>query len=209
MPKDKIKMNKNKGFTLIELLVVISIIGLLASVLLVAVTKTRAKARDAKKMTDLKQISTAINLYYQTYGKMPNNYNCWNWSTNSPQLCVPDGQGNTVGTSGSCDAVVPGMPGADPDLGTINNLNTQAYINTMQQLVTAGILSAIPRSHGGPGYCYFDFGKGNNGAILMSKLEAAPLSITGLAPSCRPWTSIGATWCEQRSSLEFCMCNSY
>lgn len=164
-------------------------------------------------MTDLKQINTAINLYYQTYGKMPNNFNCWDWGTGTPQLCVPNAQGVTVGTSGSCDAPVPGMPGADPDPnvagGATNNLNTQAYIMSMQQLVTAGILSKVPRSDGGSGYCYFDFGKGNNGGILLTTLESTPPSVNGLVPSCRPWTSVGATWCEQRMSQEYCMCNSY
>ena len=57
-------MKKQKGFTLIELLVVISIIGLLASIVLVALAQGRAKARDAKRVADMKQIITALNFYY-------------------------------------------------------------------------------------------------------------------------------------------------
>jgi prepilin-type N-terminal cleavage/methylation domain-containing protein len=53
-----------KGFTLIELLVVIAIIGLLASIVLVSLNSARAKARDAKRVSELKQIQTAIELYY-------------------------------------------------------------------------------------------------------------------------------------------------
>lgn len=55
------------GFTLIELLVVISIIGLISSVLLVAVNSTRIKARDAKRRADLKQVSSALELYYADF----------------------------------------------------------------------------------------------------------------------------------------------
>src|SRR3989344_4336268 len=56
-------MNK-KGFTLIELLVVIAIIGLLSTLAVVALSSAREKARDAKRLGDLKQIQTALELYY-------------------------------------------------------------------------------------------------------------------------------------------------
>ncbi len=62
---------KNKGFTLIELLVVIAIIGLLSSIVLVAVNSARAKARDAKRKGDLHQIQLALQMYYNTYGGFP------------------------------------------------------------------------------------------------------------------------------------------
>lgn len=59
---------KQKGFTLIELLVVIAIIGLLASVVLLALSSARAKGRDARRISDLRQIATAANLQYETTG---------------------------------------------------------------------------------------------------------------------------------------------
>jgi len=62
---------KQKGFTLIELLVVIAIIGILASVVLASLNSARARARDAKRLSDLKQIQTALNLYYADYGAYP------------------------------------------------------------------------------------------------------------------------------------------
>ena len=63
-------MNK-KGFTLIELLVVIAIIGLLSTLAVVALGSARTKARDAKRLADLKQIQSALELYYTDKNAYP------------------------------------------------------------------------------------------------------------------------------------------
>lgn len=65
-------MNKKKqGFTLIELLVVIAIIGLLSTLSILALNQARARARDAKRIADVKQIQTALELYYNEAGQYP------------------------------------------------------------------------------------------------------------------------------------------
>ncbi|MEK7995391.1 MAG: type II secretion system protein, partial [Planctomycetota bacterium] len=61
-----------RGFTLIELLVVIAIIGMLSSVILASLNTARQKARDARRLSDMKQIQTALELYYDTNRAYPN-----------------------------------------------------------------------------------------------------------------------------------------
>lgn len=67
--------NKSRGFTLVELLVVISILGILASVGLVAFTSAQMRGRDAQRKSNLKEISSALELYYSDYGKYPDSVN--------------------------------------------------------------------------------------------------------------------------------------
>ncbi len=60
-----------KGFTLIELLVVIAIIGLLSTLAVVALGNAQARARDSKRAADIKQIQTALALFYNTNNRYP------------------------------------------------------------------------------------------------------------------------------------------
>jgi len=65
-------LNKqNKGFTLIELLVVIAIIGILSSVVLASLNTARQKARDAKRVSDIKQLQLSFELFFDSCGQYP------------------------------------------------------------------------------------------------------------------------------------------
>lgn len=71
MSKLFLQKHRTKGFTLIELLVVIAIIGILSSVVLASLNSARTKARDARRVADLKQIQLALELYYDANSKYP------------------------------------------------------------------------------------------------------------------------------------------
>lgn len=68
-----LKHRSERGFTLIELLVVIAIIGILSSVVLASLNSARVKARDARRVADLKQIQVAQELFYDANGYYANN----------------------------------------------------------------------------------------------------------------------------------------
>lgn len=64
-------INKKLGFTLIELLVVIAIIGVLSTLAVIALGNARAKSRDAKRIADMEQVRTALELYYHDNNTYP------------------------------------------------------------------------------------------------------------------------------------------
>jgi len=54
---------EEKGFTLLEMLVVIAIIGLLASIMMLSVSRARQKARDVRRIGDIEQLQKLLELY--------------------------------------------------------------------------------------------------------------------------------------------------
>ncbi|MDP3696454.1 MAG: prepilin-type N-terminal cleavage/methylation domain-containing protein [Candidatus Taylorbacteria bacterium] len=60
-----IKPNRyERGFTLVELLVVIAIIGILATMILLQLGIARGRARDTKRVADMSQVRSVLELYY-------------------------------------------------------------------------------------------------------------------------------------------------
>ena len=62
---------QRQGFTLIEILIVVAIIGILASVVLVGLGPLQRQGRDARRISDLKQIQTGLELYFNKVGNYP------------------------------------------------------------------------------------------------------------------------------------------
>ncbi len=63
--------NARKGFTLIEILVVVAIIAILASVVLIGLGPAQKAGRDARRISDLRQIQNGVELYFSHCGSYP------------------------------------------------------------------------------------------------------------------------------------------
>lgn len=59
------------GFTLIELLVVISIIGILLAILTASFTEARQQSRDKIRMSTMKEVELALEVYKAQNGRYP------------------------------------------------------------------------------------------------------------------------------------------
>ena len=62
---------KKGGFTIVELLIVIVIIGILATLIIVAYNGIQQRARDTDRDADLRALKTSIELYKADFGYYP------------------------------------------------------------------------------------------------------------------------------------------
>jgi prepilin-type N-terminal cleavage/methylation domain-containing protein len=113
--------SSRKGFTLIEILVVVAIIGILASVVLVGLGPAQKRGRDARRLSDLKQVQTALELYYNKCGYYPGGANP---TTCGPFTKINDWDQLTTALKGSALGInqIPTDPNyqyATNDLGTV------------------------------------------------------------------------------------------
>ena len=118
-----------RGFTLIELLVVIAIIGLLSAVVLASLNTARAKGMDAQRVSNLRNIQNALELYASDHsGQYPvsTNQNCWTgWDG---QVACAGGLAPNNVIPGLVPAYMPSFP-TDPQIDKVNNLCDYLYIS--------------------------------------------------------------------------------
>jgi type II secretion system protein G len=63
--------DKKQGFTLMELLIVIAILGILVAVGVVSFATSQKRSRDISRKNDLRQLSIALETYYNDFDHYP------------------------------------------------------------------------------------------------------------------------------------------
>ena len=131
---------KNRAFTLIELLVVIAIIGLLATLSVLALNNARAKSRDAKRLADVKQIQTAMELYFNSTGHYPtaSEFNSGKLEYYSPtvgsttfMIAIPSAPTPNDGSCSDTDNIYTYAPSADGTDYTLNFCVAKSPISSL------------------------------------------------------------------------------
>ncbi len=137
-------MNK-KGFTLIELLVVIAIIGLLSTLAVVALGSAREKARDSKRLSDLRQVQTALELYYTDQGSYPIEESAVTLGSTDYACLNASGLGAT-GCTSPYMGLVPADPGSNSYAYTSADGTTFSIAATLEGTVNGleGNITASP-----------------------------------------------------------------
>ena len=154
--KKKLSQIKKTGFTLVELLVVIAIIGILSTLAVVSLNGARSKARDARRLSDLKAVQSALELYRD------DNFDkvvaiSTNWAT-------------TIGTDLNATAIyLPAGAPVDPDPTRTDDLTyTYCVATDLSFYLVHALLENNPPAPGLNGPCTLTI-CGDNGANCVNE----------------------------------------
>lgn len=64
-------MKNTRGFTLIEILIVLGLIGLLGTLSAIAINSARSKMRDAKRLSDVRQLQSSLEDHFKAVNQYP------------------------------------------------------------------------------------------------------------------------------------------
>ncbi len=102
------------GFTLIELLVVIAIIGLLSTLAVVALNSARQRSRDAKRVSDIRQVQTALELGFSETNNYPVGSAVALGGASTKVLCNVANAATFQATSAGCGTIYMGLVPTNP-----------------------------------------------------------------------------------------------
>lgn len=165
-------MVKRRGFTLIELILVILIIGILASIMIVAYNGVQARARDAIRKNDIASLAKQIEIYATqnqtwnaacgdttntmsgytnvTYGSNPTITSCLkSFDSSNKQLNDPSGCVSLTDTASTCNQSIRGAYAAYNTIATNSHYYLVAKLETLgsdQSMITNSDMDSTTKS---------------------------------------------------------------
>jgi prepilin-type N-terminal cleavage/methylation domain-containing protein len=148
-----------KGFTLVELLVVIAIMAIMTGIIITSLTSSKAKARDAQRVSDVGQLQLALALYFDRCHSYPS-------ATGNATNDLADASAHCLNPQGGPDIVfsnyisrIPVPPSPTPPSGGygyyVNGNNTDYVLYALLE----GASTASPNSLGNIAK---DYGQGSS-----------------------------------------------
>jgi len=155
------------GFTLIELLVAVAIIGIIASIVMVALSDSREHSRNVARVAQIREYQKAFDLYYSETGYYPK-FGSGITST----MCLGDYADNACWASGTSEL----------ERTTIPNAITPNYMGMMPSGENIMFGQGNSTEYEGMIYTHRDYGKaytiqyfmeGNDKDCLLDKTTAS------------------------------------
>lgn len=172
----KVRKIKNSGFTLIELLVVIAIIGLLSTMAIVALGTARLKARDARRVADLRQIQSAFEMYNNDNGVYPPTSTINLGDSN--HVCLTSGGFQVAGACAGAYLNFPKDPSGNNTYYTYSGTATNYQVSASLEGTVNGLSGPIAVSP-------------NSGVVANSLALSIPFNTPGCYSSGAPMGTLG------------------
>jgi prepilin-type N-terminal cleavage/methylation domain-containing protein len=187
----------NLGFTLVEVMVTVSVIIILSTIVFTNVNSGSAQARDAERLSDIRNIESALERYRLEHGRYPEACNgpfTWSGEADSPHPCpggdsqyiVGDLSETTSVTENFAPTFIPTLPtdpkGDDPSGGYVYAVdgNGDVYkfmaLNTVES-ESVDVFSEFSRCGN------WNDSQNECAAVPNSPMGSGPYNQTGSTPS--------------------------
>lgn len=178
-----------RAFTLVELLVVIAIIGILATIVLVSLNTARIRARDTKRLGDIRQIQLALELFADSHNQVYPQADMYSTTACGTGVACGLASSDSCGTR-QCLSTVPRDPTGTPapqywyNYTPVTNPTSYHLGANLEESVNSGLNSDRDCNDGVAGGCgpaVFTTASGNPVGAVFGASPEANTGCTGIA----------------------------